>query len=118
MEFEFVLGLFSLGGEGCFQPSTLGHCFQVFSTMQGKTMAIGQALLWFCSKALITLVLQASTYVAESWPLARLQVLQNSGSQMFMLRVNTLSSPLTKSKNEKNKEHRLCSNIKVHVSVH
>ena len=29
--------------------------------------------------------------VAESWPRARLQVLPNSGSQMFMLRVKTLS---------------------------
>ena len=31
-------------------------------------------------------------HVAESGPLARLQVLQNSGSQMFIFRVENLSA--------------------------
>ena len=30
-------------------------------------------------------------HVAESWPLARIHVVQNNGSQMFMLRFKTLS---------------------------
>ena len=50
--------------------------------------------------------------MAESGPRARLQVLQNSGSRMFMFRVKTMSSrsPLTKSK--KKKSYRERSNIK------
>ena len=34
----------------------------------------------------------SASHVVESWPLALLQVLQNSGSRMFMLRVKTLSA--------------------------
>ena len=43
--------------------------------------------------------------MAESWPRARLQVLQNSGSQMLMLRVKPLSAEMdTGEKQEKNIE--------------
>ena len=41
--------------------------------------------------AIIKPMSQART-CGESWPLARLQALQNSGSLMFILRVKTLSA--------------------------
>ena len=82
----------SLGGEG-WDTLTMGPCFLVFSTIQGKTRA--KHLLSLCSEAVQSL--QSSPYtrpahVAESGPRVRLQVLQNSGSRMFMLRIKTLSS--------------------------
>ena len=83
-------------------PSSVAFVFQLFLTIQGKTTA---ALLWlfsdFCSKALQYIIEynHAHTpgpawpaHAAESGPRARLQVLQNSGSRMFMFRVKTLSA--------------------------
>ena len=48
-------------------------------------------------------------------PLAQLQVLQNSGSRMFMLRVKTLS---VRDRQWQDPRKRECSNIKASVSVH
>ena len=54
--------------------------------------------------------------VAESSPLARLQVLQNSGSWIFILRIKTLSLEITTDEIQENyREH---SNIKGHMSAH
>ena len=76
----------------------------------------------FCSEAiqlLYSLICCRPAHVPESWPLILLQVLQNSGSQMFMFRVKSENSVsarklLTKSK----KKNRECSNIKAHLVPH
>ena len=54
----------------------------------------------------------------QVWPLALLQVLQNSGCQMFMLRVKTLSAWDSHWLNPTKQYDRECSNIKECVSVH
>ena len=51
-------------------------------------------------------------HVAESGPLARLQVLQNSGSQMFILRVKTFPERDCHWRNQRKKNYREHSNIK------
>ena len=74
------------------KPSSMTFVCQVFSTIQGKTKAkhCFFILPWGSTIAVITSTRPA--HVAESGPLALLQVLQNSGSLMFMLRVKTLSA--------------------------
>ena len=102
--------------------SSVAFVFQLFLTIQGKTMA---ALLWlfsdFCSKALQYIIEynHAHTpgpawpaHAAESGPRARLQVLQNSGSRMFMFRVKTLSARDRHWRNPRKKNYRERSNIK------
>ena len=76
------------------KPSALATVFSVFSTIQGKTMAIGHA---FSGQIALRLYNHCNHYlcprpahVAYSGPLARLQVLQNSGCWMLMTRVKTI----------------------------
>ena len=51
-------------------------------------------------------------HVAESWPRAQLQVPQNSGSGMYMLRVKTQSRKITTDEIQERKNHRDSSNTK------
>ena len=63
------------------------------STIQGKTEE--EHFCDFCSEALQSLQSRPwarPAHVANSWPRARLQVLKNSGSWMFMFKVKTLSA--------------------------
>ena len=71
-----------------------------------------QALLW------LVLGCDRPAHVAESGPLAWLQVLQNSGSRMFMLSVKTLSARDRHWLNPRKRNYRERGNIKAHVSVH
>ena len=81
------------GGVRVEKPSVwgpVGHCFQVFSTIQGKTLAkpfLSLLAIYSCP---------CGSVKAPS-PLAKLQqfpVPQNSGSQMSMLNVKPLSALL------------------------
>ena len=56
--------------------------------------------------------------VTESWLWARLQVLQNSGGRMFILRIKTVSTRDCHWLNPREKNYRERNNIKVRVSVH
>ena len=71
---------------------SVGHRLKLISRIQEKTVAreVLQGLLRGSTIAIISPCARPA-HVAESWPRAGLQVLQNSGSQMFMLRVKTLS---------------------------
>ena len=80
--------LTSLGDEG-WKSLTVGLCSQVFSTIQEKTMA--EHLMWLLLRTAIIKHMLRPALVANFGPLAPLQVLQNSGSLMFILRVKTLS---------------------------
>ena len=78
-------------GEG-WKTLTVAIVFHLFSTIQGKTVA--RNFCNFSSEALQppkSRPCARPAHVAESGPLAGLQVLKNSGSQMFMLRVKILS---------------------------
>ena len=82
----------SLGGEG-WNPSAWATFLLVFLIIQWKTMAMP-----FSGTFALRLYNYSNHYpcsrpahVTESWPLAQLQVLQNSGSWMFMSRVKTFS---------------------------
>ena len=72
------------------KPSKVAFVFQVLQTIQGKTKARDFAILaprlYWAPIAIITPMCQPA-HVAESGPRARLQVLQNSGSWMFIFRV-------------------------------
>ena len=72
------------------EPLQSGLFFSVFSTSQGKAKASREAprLNTHHNQCIIInhCTFARPAHVARSWPLARLQVLQNSGSQMFMLR--------------------------------
>ena len=71
---------------------SVGHRLKVISRIQEKTVAreVLQGLLRGSTIAIISPCARPA-HVAESGPRAGLQVLQNSGSRMFMLRVKTLS---------------------------
>ena len=86
--------------------------FSVFSTIQliiqgKKTFSGTFALMLFCSYNQCPSA--RPTHVPQSWPRARLQVLPNSGSWMFMLKVKPVSVRLPQFKKKKYREH---SNIK------
>ena len=89
------LSLPSAVGEG-WKTLTVGHCLKVFSTIQGKTVArhfcnFSSEALQFDRRRHNYADSRPCAHVAESGPRAGLQVPQNSGSRMFMLRVETLS---------------------------
>ena len=81
--------------------SSLGHCFQMFLTRKNK----GQAYIVTFALRLYNSYNHTHVPGQLKWLRAQLQVLQNSGSGMFMLRVKTLLERerelLTKSKKEK-----------------
>ena len=102
----------SLGGE-VWKPFSVGYrFFSIFD--KGKTMAKPFQALCYNSHNHCPCARPA--HMAESWPQARLKVLQNSGSWMLILRlrVKTLSARDCYWRNSRNYRER--SNIKARVS--
>ena len=86
---NWALLLFSLRGRGWkILSHGVGHYFQVFSTIQGKTMA--KPFLPYNSNDHSHSPGQHMWQISGPWP--PLQVLQTSGSMIFMLRVKNVSA--------------------------
>ena len=81
-------------GDGIGKTMSVGHSFSVFSTIQEKnSQAFSGTLLRGYAISVITAhALGQHMWSASPGLQARLKVLQNSGSQVFMLRVKTLSA--------------------------
>ena len=85
------LAIHSIGGTRVGKHSATQHrpqCFCIFNYGQ----ALWGKLLQGYTICYIHCQWARPAHVAEFWPLAQLQMLQNSGSLRFLLRVKTLSS--------------------------
>ena len=66
--------------------------FRQFKGKQWPSLSVAFALRLYNSyDHCVIIIITPMRHLVESGPLTRLQVLQNSGSRMFMLRVKTLS---------------------------
>ena len=110
-----------LGIEG-WKTLTLGHCISsIFDNSRNNNgQAFLRLLLQGYTIAIITPMRKASTcgQVLAQWPLAQLQMLQNSGNVMFMLRAKTRSAQDLHWRNQRKKNYIEYINIKALVSVY
>ena len=94
--------------------------FRQFKGKQWPSLSVAFALRLYNSyDHCVIIIITPMRHLVESGPLTQLQVLQNSRSRMFMLRVKALSARGRHWRNpRKKKNNRECSNIKAQVSVH
>ena len=115
---QFHTPLISLGGEG-WESFSVGHCSSSFfdNSTKNNCQALSGTFAPSLYRSFNHCPSARPARVAESSPRARLQVLQNSGSRMFLLKVEVLVARDRHWRNLRGK-NRKSSNTKARVSVH